>query len=536
MAEFTGKPICKGASTGRIRVFKSKVDDTKLISISDTDAELKRYEKAFDSAKEKLEKLYDIAREKHMPNADILSAQVMLLTDEGYYNTVRDEIKNNRVNAEYAVKLSCEKYVKIFENIEDETVKTKADDVREISYRLISVLGGEESDIIFGNEKMVIMADAAEPSLLIESGKEHIAGIITKNTGIGSHIVILARDMDIPVVTGIPADIALDGKKCIIDGYKGLVITDPDEKTLNKYENIISDLKEQTRNLHKLIGLPTQTRSGRTVKIYANVSGLDDAEKALQNGAEGIGLFRSEYLFLGRNECPGEDEQFEAYKAVLEAYGDKQVTIRTVDLGADKGARYLNLQSEPNPDLGCRGIRICLKTPDILKTQLRALYRASVYGNLAIMYPMITSVWEVKKLREISAEVREELKSSGLDIGEVPEGILIETPAAALISDELAKYGDFFSIGTNDLTQYALGADRQNDDVTEYYDPRHPAVLSLIKTVIENGHRNKISVGMCGELAADETMTEHLVHLGIDILSVSQGEILSLRKAIREMR
>ena len=442
-------------------------------------------------------------------------------------------IENEEVNAEYATAVTGENFSKMFAEMEDEYFKARSADMKDISERVISVLSGKDTTATF-DQPVIIAADDLMPSETVQLDKEKVLAFVTKYGSANSHTAILARTMNIPALINIPVDPSWDGKMAIVDGHTGTFYLDPDEDTIHEMTAKQDKDLEERRLLQELKGKENVSLDGKKINLYANIGGLKDLASVLANDGGGVGLFRSEFLYIGRDSMPTEEEQFQAYKAVAQTLAGKKVIIRTLDIGADKQADYLHLDKEDNPALGFRAIRICLTRPEIFKTQLRAIYRASAYGTISVMYPMITSTEEVEEIKKISAAVRAELSADGVPFGNVEEGIMIETPAAAIISDELGKMVDFFSIGTNDLTQYTLAMDRQNDKLDRFYNPHHPAVLRLIQTVIENGHTGGAWVGICGELGADTSLTETFLQMGVDELSVSPSMILPVREAIRK--
>lgn len=535
MAEFTGKSVCKGVAIGRIKFYSQQENTVVREKVDDASAEQTRYEQARDKAIEELNALYEKAvTTVGEDNAEIFNVHAMMLEDEDYNDSVSSIIAGQQVNAEYAVATTGDNFAEMFANMEDEYFKARSADVKDISERVIRILTGKENSNDIGEEPVIIIAEDLAPSETVQMDKSKLLAFVTRLGSSNSHTAILARTMNIPAMVGTPIDKAFDRKMGIVDGYEGKLIVDPSADVLENYFAKKKADDEKKALLQELKGQENVTKSGKKINLYANIGNPGDLGAVLANDAGGIGLFRSEFLYLGSEDFPTEEAQFQAYKKVLETMGSKKVIIRTLDIGADKQVDYFGLEKEENPALGYRAIRICLTRPEIFRTQLRALYRASAYGNLAIMYPMIISVSEVLQIKEISKSVREELISEGIKVGEVEEGIMIETPAAAVMSDELAKHVDFFSIGTNDLTQYTLAIDRQNEKLDVFYNAHHPALLRLIKMVADNGHKEGIWTGICGELGADTTLTEEFIKMGIDELSVSPGAVLSVRKAIRE--
>jgi phosphotransferase system enzyme I (PtsI) len=535
MEERSGKKVFNGIAIGKIKFYEKEENRVVRKKIEDPDAEIARYEKAKEKATEQLNELYEKAlAEVGEANAEIFNVHIMMLDDDDYNDSIRNMIKSQNVNAEYAVAVTGDNFAEMFANMEDEYFKARSADVKDITERVVTVLygGGNGSDI--GDEPVIIVAKDLAPSETVQMDKSKLLAFVTELGSANSHTAILARTMGIPAVVGVEIDKSWDGKIGVVDGYEGKLLIEPEAEILEEYKKKKASDDEQKKLLETLKGKENVTKSGQKINLYANIGNPGDLASVLENDAGGIGLFRSEFLYLESETYPTEQEQFQAYKKVVETMGGKKVIIRTLDIGADKKVDYFELEKEDNPALGYRAIRICLTRPEIFKTQLRALFRASAYGNLAIMYPMIISVDEVRKIKAISKEVREELVSEGIAVGEVEEGIMIETPAAAVISDQLAKEVDFFSIGTNDLTQYTLAIDRQNAKLDPFYNSHHEAVLRLIQMVTENAHKEGIWAGICGELGADTTLTETFLKMGLDELSVSPGCILSVRKVIRE--
>ena len=534
MEKFEGKAIFKGVAIGRIMFYGKKENIVKRFKIEDTAAEIQRYDNARKESIEQLKKLHDDAVKKvGEENAAIFEVHAMLLEDDDFNDSVHNMIENEEVNAEYATAVTGENFSKMFAEMEDEYFKARSADMKDISERVISVLSGKDTTATF-DQPVIIAADDLMPSETVQLDKEKVLAFVTKYGSANSHTAILARTMNIPALINIPVDPSWDGKMAIVDGHTGTFYLDPDEDTIHEMTAKQDKDLEERRLLQELKGKENVSLDGKKINLYANIGGLKDLASVLANDGGGVGLFRSEFLYIGRDSMPTEEEQFQAYKAVAQTLAGKKVIIRTLDIGADKQADYLHLDKEDNPALGFRAIRICLTRPEIFKTQLRAIYRASAYGTISVMYPMITSTEEVEEIKKISAAVRAELSADGVPFGNVEEGIMIETPAAAIISDELGKMVDFFSIGTNDLTQYTLAMDRQNDKLDRFYNPHHPAVLRLIQTVIENGHTGGAWVGICGELGADTYLTETFLQMGVDELSVSPSMILPVREAIRK--
>lgn len=532
-----GKSVFKGIAIGKIQVFSKKEKQIKRVKIADVAGELERYGNAVALGVEQLKKLYDKAlREVGEANAAIFEIHQMMLEDEDYSDSVKNIITSQMVNAEYAIGITADNFSNMFAAMEDEYMRGRAADVRDISERLLSILAGQSNELLDVEEPVIILADDLAPSETVQLDKDKILAFVTVHGSINSHTAILARTMGIPALVSTQTELAeeMDGMTAIVDGMEGILYLNPDEETLQRMHGKKAADEEKARLLLALKGKEDMTPDGRKVMLYANIGNPKDLALVLKNDAQGIGLFRSEFLYLESKEYPTEEEQFRAYKTVAETMAGKRVIIRTLDIGADKKVDYFGLEPEENPALGYRAIRICLTQTDIFKTQLRAIMRASIYGNIAIMYPMITSVEEVRQIKVIMEEVKEELHMQQIAYHDIMQGIMIETPAAVMISDELAKEVDFFSIGTNDLTQYTLAIDRQNPKLDAFYDAHHPAVLKMIRMVVENAHKAGIWAGICGELAADMTLTKEFLAMGVDELSVSPGQILPLRKQIRE--
>ena len=534
MEAFTGKSIFKGVAIGPVLFYGKKESTVHRTKIEDVEAEIARYDEAKDRAIEQLNVLHDEAvRKVGEENAAIFEVHAMLLDDEDFTDSVHNAIESQQVNAEYAAAVTGENFAKMFAEMEDDYFRARAADMKDISERVIRVLSGEESQTEF-DRPVIIIADDLMPSETVQLDKEKVLAFVTRFGSSKSHTAILARTMNIPALIDVPIDPEWDGRTAVVDGHTGTFYLDPDEKTLAEMQAKLEKDLEARRLLQELKGKKNISLDGREISLYANIGGLKDVASVLQNDGGGVGLFRSEFLYIGREDLPSEEDQFQAYKAVAETLAGRKVIIRTLDIGADKQADYLQLDKEDNPALGYRAIRICLTRPEIFKTQLRAIFRASSYGKVAIMYPMITSVKEVEKIKEIVALVKAELTAEGIPFDNgVEEGIMIETPAAAVISDELAKEVDFFSIGTNDLTQYTLAMDRQNSKLDVFYDPHHEAILRLIELTVKNGHAGGAWVGICGELGADTELTERFLQMGVDELSVSPSMILPVREAIR---
>ena len=538
MQIYKGKSVFGGIAIGKISVYKKDEQLVKRVKIEDADAEMERYTDARNIAAAQLQKLYDKAlKEVGEANAAIFEVHQMMLEDEDYNESVENIIHSQMVNAEYAVASTADNFAQMFEAMDDDYMRGRAADVRDISERVITVLAGGAGSGLDSDEPVIIAADDLAPSETVQLDKDKVLSFVTAHGSENSHTAILARTMGIPALigTGIDLDEAVDGKLGIVDGTNGVVYVDPDAELLEEMKKKQQEEQEKKRLLQTLKGKENITLDGQKVMLYANVGNIKDLGIALQNDAGGIGLFRSEFIYLGQDHYPTEEEQFQIYKTVAETMAGRRVIIRTLDIGADKQVEYFNLGNEDNPAMGYRAIRICLKQPEIFKTQLRALLRAAVYGNLSIMYPMITSTEEVKRIYEIVAEVEEELKAQEIQYKIPEQGIMIETPAAAIISDRLAEMVDFFSIGTNDLTQYTLAIDRQNEKLDEFYNPHHEALLRMIQMVVDNAHKCGKWAGICGELGADVTLTEQFVRMGLDELSVAPSMVLKLRKIVREM-
>lgn len=531
----SGKKVFGGIAIGKIKLYSKAENKVVRTRIDDVDAEIKRYEEAKAKAIEQLNQLYEKALvEVGEANAEIFNVHAMMLEDGDYNESVHNIISTQNVNAEYAAAVTGDNFAEMFANMEDDYFKARCADVKDITERVVTILcGGEEGNDI-GDEPVIIVAEDLAPSETVQMDKSKLLAFVTRLGSSNSHTAILARTMGIPALIGVEYEESWNGKIGIVDGYEGKLIIDPEVTVLETYLKKKEADDAQKQLLLTLKGKENVTKSGQKINLYANIGNPGDLASVIENDAGGIGLFRSEFLYLESENYPTEEEQFQAYRKVVETMGGKKVIIRTLDIGADKQVDYFELDKEDNPALGYRAIRICLTRPEIFRTQLRALFRASAYGNLAIMYPMIISVDEVRKIKEISKSVKEELIAEGISVGEVEEGIMIETPAAAVMSDELAKEVDFFSIGTNDLTQYTLAIDRQNAKLDAFYDAHHPAVLRLIQTVCDNAHKAGIWAGICGELGADVTLTETFLKMGLDELSVSPGCILPVRKAIRD--
>ena len=531
---YTGKSIFKGIAIGRIAIFGKKEEPVKREKIEDAAAETARYDAARDRAVDDLGKLHDDAVKKvGEENAEIFNVHAMLLQDDDFNDSVHNMIESQKVNAEYATAVTGENFSKMFAEMDDEYFKARSADMKDVAERVVKILQGKTETMNY-DQPVIIAADDLMPSETVQLDKDKVLAFVTRFGSANSHTAILARTMNIPALINIPVDPSWDGQMAIVDGHTGKFYLDPEASTLAEEQKKLDADLEQRRLLQELKGKPNVTLDGKEINLFANIGGPKDLASVIQNDAGGVGLFRSEFLYIGRDELPSEDEQFRAYKQVAETLAGRKVVIRTLDIGADKKADYLHLDAEANPALGFRAIRICLTRPEIFKAQLRALFRASAFGNIAIMYPMITSLEEVHRIKEIVEEVKKELDDAGVPYNkDLEQGIMIETPAAALISDQLAPEVDFFSIGTNDLTQYTLAMDRQNDKLDDFYQAHHPALLREIKMTIENGHRGGAWVGICGELGADTSLTQTFIQMGVDELSVSPSMVLPVREAIR---
>ena len=535
MEQYNGKSIFKGTAIGRVLFYSKNQQQVKRTKIEDAEAEIARYEAAKATAIEQLGALHDKAlAEVGEANAMIFEVHAMMLEDDDYNDSVYNIIRNDGVNAEFAVATTGDNFSDMFAEMDDEYFKARAADVKDISERVIGVLMGRTTDGDLGDEPVIVVAEDLAPSETVQMDKSKLLAFVTRLGSSNSHTAILARTMNIPALIGIDIKEEWNGKMAIVDGKTGTFYVDPDVATLEKFLAEKKKEEEARELLSQLKGQPDETVDGRHIHLYANIGSVADVANVLANDAAGIGLFRSEFLYLEKDHYPTEEEQFQVYKTVAQNMAGKKVVIRTLDIGADKQVDYFNMEHEDNPAMGYRAIRICLDRVEIFKTQLRALYRASAFGTISIMFPMIISVKEVQQIKKICAEVRDELDAGNVEYGDVELGIMIETPAAVMISDLLAKEVDFFSIGTNDLTQYTLAIDRQNPKLDNIYDSHHPAILRMIQMVIDNGHKENCWVGICGELGADTSLTEQFVKMGIDELSVSPTFVLPVRKAIRE--
>lgn len=537
MRIYNGKSVFNGIAIGKIRVYKKDVQQVKRTKVTDMEAELSRFASAKEEAVRQLQGLYDKAlKEVGEANAAIFEVHQMMLDDVDYNESVENIVRSQEVNVEYAVAATGDNFSQIFAAMDDDYMRERAADVKDISERLLTILSGKEDHTASAKEPAIIIADDLAPSETVQLDKDMVLSFVTVHGSTNSHTAILARMMEIPALVGtkLPLDDTVDGKTGIVDGGDGKVYVDPDEETLLRMRKKQEEEQHRKELLLTLKGRENVTLDGQKVMLYANIGNIKDLAMVMQNDAGGIGLFRSEFIYLEKEDYPSEEEQFQIYKQAAETMAGKRVIIRTLDIGADKQCGYFDMEQEENPALGVRAIRICLTRPDVFKTQLRALFRASAFGNIAVMYPMITSIGEIRRIKGIVSEVKAELDAQGTPYGEPEQGIMIETPAAVLVSDMLAKEVDFFSIGTNDLTQYTLAIDRQNPKLDEFYDAHHPAILRMISMVVENAHKAGIWAGICGELGADETLTREFLAMGVDELSVAPGSILPIRKIILE--
>ncbi len=538
MEIFRGKSVLQGIAIGKLYVYEKKESSWTKQTVQDVEAEIVRFQKARENAIGELDDLYqDALAQVGEENAMIFDVHKMMLDDLDYVEAIEACIRTDSVNAEYAVTVTGEEFSAMFSAMDDDYMRARAADVLDISSRDVRILEGRDDAGLHTKEPVIILADDLSPSETIQMDKTKILAVVTKHGSANSHTAILARSLNIPSLVNTDVEISKEyhGKEAVVDGVTGTLFIEPEAEVLDQKKKEQAEIKEKNERLKLLIGKENVTKDGRSIKLYANMGNVEDVDKVLANDAGGIGLFRSEFLYLGRDDFPTEEEQFAAYKEVVSRMEGKKVIIRTLDIGADKKADYFGLDAEENPALGYRAIRICLMQPEIFKTQLRAIYRASAFGTVSIMFPMIISVEEIRKIKDIVEEVKEELTREGVSFGAVELGIMIETPAAAIVSEELAKEVEFFSIGTNDLTQYTLAIDRQNQKLEPFYDSHHPAVLKLIEMTVQNGHKAGIWVGICGELGADDTLTETFLDMGLDELSVSPTYILKLRDRIRNI-
>lgn len=532
-----GKSVFGGIAIGRLSIYNKKENQVKREKITDVEAEITRFTDAKETAKEQLKGFYEKAvKEVGEVNAAIFEVHQMMLDDLDYVESITSMIRTQEVNAEFAVASTGDNFSKMFAAMDDDYMKERAADVKDISNRVISILQNAENGSVTGEEPVILLADDLAPSETVQLDKSKVLSFVTRHGSTNSHTAILARTMNIPALIGIDFSEDVNGKMGIVDGYTGKLYIEPDEETMKKYEAKKAEDENKKRLLLELKGKENVTLDGKKINLYANIGGVADVANALSNDAGGIGLFRSEFLYLESEDYPTEEAQFAAYKTVAENMAGKKVIIRTLDIGADKQVDYFHMEKEENPAMGYRAIRICLDRPEIFKTQLRAIYRASYYGTISIMFPMIISVKEVKRIKEIVAEVKAELTAEGIPFKDCELGIMIETPAAVMISDLLAEEVDFFSIGTNDLTQYTLAIDRQNPKLDSFYDSHHEAILRMLQMVVDNGHKHGCWVGICGELGADTTLTSTFLKMGFDELSVSPAMILRVREEIRNTK
>lgn len=532
-----GKSVFGGIAIGRLSIYNKKENQVKREKITDVEAEITRFTDAKETAKEQLKGFYEKAvKEVGEVNAAIFEVHQMMLDDLDYVESITNMIRTQEVNAEFAVASTGDNFSKMFAAMDDDYMKERAADVKDISNRVISILQNAENGSVTGEKPVILLADDLAPSETVQLDKSKVLSFVTRHGSTNSHTAILARTMNIPALIGIDFSEDVNGKMGIVDGYTGKLYIEPDEETMKKYEAKKAEDENKKRLLLELKGKENVTLDGKKINLYANIGGVADVANALSNDAGGIGLFRSEFLYLESEDYPTEEAQFAAYKTVAENMAGKKVIIRTLDIGADKQVDYFHMEKEENPAMGYRAIRICLDRPEIFKTQLRAIYRASYYGTISIMFPMIISVKEVKRIKEIVAEVKAELTTEGIPFKDCELGIMIETPAAVMISDLLAEEVDFFSIGTNDLTQYTLAIDRQNPKLDSFYDSHHEAILRMLQMVVDNGHKHGCWVGICGELGADTTLTSTFLKMGFDELSVSPAMILRVREEIRNTK
>ena len=539
MNKYTGKSVFGGIAIGKIMVYEKGEHQVKRVKVTDAEAEKNRYYEAVERAFKQLGELHDKAlREVGEANAAIFEIHQMMLEDDDYKESVEHIIESQMVNAEYAIAQTGDNFSQMFAAMDDEYMRGRAADVKDITERLLGILSGNTGSGVDADEPVIMVAEDLAPSETVQMDKSKILSFVTQKGSVNSHTAILARTMGIPALIGsdIVIDESLNGKQGVVDGTNGVVYIEPDEATLSAMQEEQRKDNEKKALLQELKGKEDVTLDGKKIKLYSNIGNIKDLANVIANDAAGIGLFRSEFIYLESDTFPTEEEQFNIYRTVAESMAGKPVIIRTLDIGADKQCDYFGLDKEDNPALGLRAIRICLTRPEIFKTQLRALYRASAYGNISIMYPMIISEQEVDKIKVIENEVKAELTEQGIEFGNPKSGIMIETPAAVIMSRQLAKKVDFFSIGTNDLTQYTLAIDRQNTKLDDFYDAHHPAILAMIRMVVENAHAEGIWAGICGELGADTTLTEEFLKMGVDELSVSAGKVLAVRKVIRETR
>ena len=538
MQTFYGKSVLSGIAIGKLYVHSKAELQVKRLHVENSQQEIDRYQNASKSAYEQLGQLYQESLIRiGEANAAIFQIHQMMLEDGDFVEAIENMIRTQAVNAEFAVASIADNFHKMFSQMEDDYMRARAADVKDISERILSNLKGGQDDEKKMSEPSIILALDLAPSETVTFDPKQVLGFVTKLGSVNSHTAILARTMNIPAIVGTAIDIdeSFHGKMAILDGKTGNLYIEPDDETLHSYQNNLALENQQKQLLLDLKGKENITIDGKKIQVFANIGNTKDLAYVLQNDAGGIGLFRSEFLYLESDDYPTEEEQFAIYKSVAETMAGKKVIIRTLDIGADKQAPYFGLEQEENPAMGLRAIRICLTRPEIFSTQLRAILRASAYGTIAIMYPMIISTREWIQIQKIVTNVKQELKDQGIPFEDVEQGVMIETPAAVMISDELASMVDFFSIGTNDLTQYTLALDRQNPSLDEFYDPHHPAILKMIRMVVENAHKHGIWAGICGELGADLELTEEFLRMGVDELSVSPGKVLPLRDTIRKL-
>lgn len=537
MELYRGKSVFGGIAIGRLHIYSKKNLQVKRERVEDVEAEVTRFHAAKEKAIEQLAELYEKSlKAVGAANAAIFEIHQMMLQDDDYIESTENMIRIQQVNAEYAVATTSDNFANMFTAMDDDYMKGRAADVRDISERVLLILSGQEAGGVKTDEPVIIVADDLAPSETVQMDKSKVLSFVTVHGSTNSHTAILARTMGIPALIGtpVPLDASLDGRLAVVDGDTGQFYVEPDEQTLAEMQQKYDEMQMKKELLQTLKGKESVTLDGRKIMLYANIGNYKDLSLVLENDAEGIGLFRSEFLYLESSTYPTEEEQLKIYRAVAETMAGKRVIIRTLDIGADKQADYFELPKEENPAMGCRAIRMCLTRPEIFKTQLRALFRASAFGKIAIMYPMITSLAEIARIKQIVEEVKAELTEAGVPFGTPEQGIMIETPAAVMISDKLAKEVDFFSIGTNDLTQYTLAIDRQNDQLDEFYDSHHQAVLRMIEMTVQNAHKENIWCGICGELGADASLSKLFLAMGVDELSMSPGSLLFIRKIVRE--
>ncbi len=538
MVVYEGKSVFEGIAIGKISVYAKSEQSVKRVKVDDTDAEIKRYADARDVAITELKALYDKAvKEVGESSAEIFEAHQLMVDDEDYIESVESIIETESVNAEYAVATTGDNFAKMFSEMEEEYFRGRAADIKDITERILNALSGKGGAGIVSDEPVIVVADDLAPSETVQMDKDKILSFVTVHGSANSHTSILAKTMSIPAIIGCPVPLSeeSDGKLAIVDGYEGKIYVEPDDDVLADKKKLLLQEEEKKNLLERLKGVENATLDGKKINLYANIGNTKDLGLVLQNDAGGIGLFRSEFIYLGSDDYPTEEEQFAIYKQVAQTLAGKKVIIRTLDIGADKQADYFKLPKEENPAMGLRAIRICLTRPEVFKTQLRAILRASAFGKISIMFPMIISVEEVKKIKSIVAEVKGELDNDGFSYDkEIELGIMIETPAAVMMADELAEEVDFFSVGTNDLTQYTLAIDRQNQSLDDFYDSHHPAIMRMLKMIVDAAHRHGAWAGICGELGADLSLTKDFLAMGYDELSVSPGRILPIRKTVIE--